>query len=226
MRTPPPGVGETHATDGRPIGARARATRRRLLDETARLLGRRGVTEVTVVEITRSVGTSPATFYQYFNDVDDAILHLASEVGERELDLIDLISDEWTGDRGFSRALAFVDAYADFWTEHRGVLRVRNLKSEEGDPRFQEVRSRSSIPMAEALGRLVRDGIERGRLSPTLDPFATGGAMLGMIERLFVYQKAFRQHGSTDTDIRLTLATVLHQVLAEPGWRGAPGTPR
>ena len=65
------------ASDGRVIGERAQRTRRRLLDATAALLDERGALGLRVVDITRSVGTSPATFYQYFSDVEEAILVLA-----------------------------------------------------------------------------------------------------------------------------------------------------
>ena len=67
------------ASDGRVIGARAHQTRRRLLDATAKLLEERGALGLRVVDITREVGTSPATFYQYFPDVEEAILVLADE---------------------------------------------------------------------------------------------------------------------------------------------------
>jgi AcrR family transcriptional regulator len=194
--------------DGRAIGDRARATRRRLLDETARLLELRGLLDLKVVEVTRAVGTSPATFYQYFTDVDDAILALAAEAGERERELIALISPTWSGPGGFDLIVEFVERYHQFWSAHRSVVRTRNLKAEEGDPRYQRVRSRSSIPMAEAFGGIARAGIESGRVSAMLDPFATGGAMLGMIERLFAYEEVFGRRGSSVDDLNSTLATI------------------
>lgn len=200
-----------HTVDGRAIGKRAKATRRRLLDETARLLDLHGVLDLKVVEIARAVGTSSATFYQYFADVDDAILALAGEVGERERELIGLINDTWAEPGGFDLVVEFVDRYHRFWSDHRGVLRVRNLKAEEGEPRFERIRSRSSIPMAEALGALVRSDGNAGQAG--LDPFATGGAMLGMIERLFVYQDVFDRCGSSVDDLKSTLATILYRTL-------------
>jgi len=73
------------AVDGRPLGRRAQQTRRQLLDATRALLELHGVRDLRVVEIARKVGTSPATFYQYFRDVEDAVLVLAAEAGS-ELD--------------------------------------------------------------------------------------------------------------------------------------------
>lgn len=210
---------QEQAADGRVIGARARATRRRLLDQTAELLDRNGVLDLKVVDVTRAIGTSPATFYQYFTDVDDAILTLAEEAGEHERALVEHLTDDWTGPDGFECALTFVDAYRRYWNGHRGILRVRNLKAEEGDRRFRAVRRNASVPMVEAMAEMVRHGIEAGRLSPSLDPFATGAAMLAMLERLLVYQVGLGRIGSTVSDLRLTLATVLYQTLADPASR-------
>ena len=81
------------ASDGRVIGARAHRTRRRLLDATAKLLEERGALGLRVVDITREVGTSPATFYQYFPDVEEAILVLADEATDDIESLADLHPD-------------------------------------------------------------------------------------------------------------------------------------
>ena len=72
---------DVFAADGRVIGSRALVTRRKLLDATAKLLQEQGILDLRVVDISRDVGSSPATFYQYFNDVDEAILELAKEAG-------------------------------------------------------------------------------------------------------------------------------------------------
>src|SRR6266508_4546963 len=53
---------EAVALDGRPLGKRGAATRRRLLDATARLLESHGVRDLRVVDIAREVGTPPATW--------------------------------------------------------------------------------------------------------------------------------------------------------------------
>src|SRR5918993_854314 len=67
-------TGAWRASDGRVPGRRGRATRRRLLDQTAAMLRERSYRDVTVIEIARAAGTSPATFYQYFADVEAAVL--------------------------------------------------------------------------------------------------------------------------------------------------------
>lgn len=201
------------AADGRVIGSRAQATRRRLLDATAKLLKDQGVLELKVVDVTREVGTSPATFYQYFADVDAAILALAEEAGENEHPLLAHLSNGWDGPHGLDQARAFVDEYVEYWRDHHAVLRMRNLKAEEGDKDFRRARSTANLLVIEAMVTMVRDSQAAGRLPDTLEPFATAAAMLAMIERLLAYQNELGRRGTSKVELRETLATILYRTL-------------
>ena len=92
------------ALDGRPLGKRGAATRRRLLDATARLLESDGVRDLRVVDIAREVGTSPATFYQYFRSVDEAVLVLADELAEELHPVAELLDTPRNGKGGLDAA--------------------------------------------------------------------------------------------------------------------------
>ena len=63
-------VQQLRASDGRVPGRRGRATREKLLSCTAQLLEKNSYRDLKVIDIARCAGTSPATFYQYFNDVE------------------------------------------------------------------------------------------------------------------------------------------------------------
>jgi AcrR family transcriptional regulator len=204
------------AADGRVIGSRAQATRRRLLDATTKLLRTHGVLELKVVDITREAGTSPATFYQYFADVDAVLLALAEAAGENEQALLGLLASDWDGADGAARARAFVDAYMGYWLDHQAVLRIRNLKAEEGNRDFRRARTRAALPLIEAVAAMVERGQSAGRLDESLDPFATAAAMLAMMERLLAYQKELGQRGTSREALRQTLAGIMVQVLAGP----------
>ena len=52
---------------------------------------------IPVVEITRRVGTSAATFYHYFEDVEEAALALAEQAAEEMPALVALIDGSWRG---------------------------------------------------------------------------------------------------------------------------------
>src|SRR6478736_4090597 len=94
------------AIDGRALGSRGARTRRRLLDATAGLLETHGIRDLRVVDIARRVETSPATFYQYFRDVEDAVLALASEVGESTAPLLAVLAGPWDADGALDSARA------------------------------------------------------------------------------------------------------------------------
>jgi AcrR family transcriptional regulator len=100
------------ALDGRELGLRGAATRRRLLDATAELLQHHGVRELRVVDIARSVGTSPATYYQYFRDVDEAVIVLADEVGTNEvMPIAQLFEQVWDSSTGLDIARQLVRSF-------------------------------------------------------------------------------------------------------------------
>jgi len=206
-------VNEVLAADGRVIGTRAQHTRRRLLETTARLLSERGVMELKVVDVTREVGTSPATFYQYFADVDAAILALADEATEQERPLVDHLSGGLGGPDGPVRARDFVDAYLKFWDEHHAVLRIRNLKAEEGDRRFRDARRKSNVTMVEAMAVSVREGRAARRVSNEIDPFAAGSAMVAMVERLLAYEIGLERRGLTRERLADTITAIIYQTL-------------
>lgn len=202
------------AADGRVIGSRAKATRLRLLDAAAKLLRNHGVLELKVVDITREAGTSPATFYQYFADVDAVLLALAETAGENEKALLPLFSSDWDGPDGNARARAFVDAYMGYWNDHQAVLRSRNLKAEEGDSDFRRSRRRAALPLIQAMAAQVEKSQLAGRVDESLEPFATAAAMMAMLERLLAYQHELAQRGTTREALRETLAGILHRTLA------------
>ncbi len=200
------------ATDGRTIGPRARATRRRLLDATARLLERDGLFDVRLVDITQDVGASPATFYQYFTDIDDALLALSDDVVEASAELVSLLANAWTPDDE-DQVRDFVGHYVAYWDEHGPVLRARNLKAEEGDERFREKRRETQVPMLRSLAAMVRASAKAGRLSTDIDPVATAAAMLAMLERLVSYRQGLELRGTSAKATEATLARILFQTV-------------
>jgi AcrR family transcriptional regulator len=199
--------------DGRVLGARAESTRNRLLEATAKLLNEQGVLELKIVDITREVGSSPATFYQYFVDVDAALLALADQATADETPLVSHLRSGWDGEDGLQRAGEFIDAYTEFWDSHNAVLRVRNLKAEEGDKAFREVRSKAHLLVTDAMVKMVQDAQKAGRLSESIDPFVTAVAMLAIIERLLPYRTEIARRGPDAAALRTTMAELLYHSL-------------
>ena len=203
----------TLGADGRVLGTRAESTRSKLLEATAKLLTEQGVLELKIVDITRDVGSSPATFYQYFVDVDAALLALAEQATHDETPLVSHLSTGWEGDDGLARAGEFIDAYTQFWDDHSAVLRVRNLKAEEGDPKFREVRSKANLLVIDAMMKMVVQAQQAGRLPDTINPFVTATAMIAMVERLLPYRNEIARRGATAVALRDTVTMLLYRSL-------------
>ena len=199
--------------DGRVLGTRAESTRTRLLEATSKLLAESGVLDLKIVDITREVGSSPATFYQYFVDVDAALLALAEQATNDEQPLVSHLQNGWDAEDGLTRAGEFVDAYTTFWDDHNAVLRVRNLKAEEGDVAFREARSKAHLLVIKAMTTMVEEAQADGRLPTTIHPFVTATAMIAIIERLLPYRNEIARRGAPNKALRDTVALLLYRSL-------------
>jgi AcrR family transcriptional regulator len=206
---------ETRTLDqsGRPLGPRALHTRQRLLDATERLLGERSVRDISVVEIARKAGTSPATFYQYFKDVSDATLRLAEQAAEEMPAVLELIDGSWRGQRGLDTARAIVEAFVRHWDAHRAVLLVRNLAADEGDRRFTKVRRQALAPVLDHLARKVSESQESGRIAADVHPYAAAAALASILERLSAYHREIEYFGATREHLVETCARILFQTV-------------
>jgi AcrR family transcriptional regulator len=177
-----------------------------LLDATAGLLESNTYRDLKVVDIARVAGTSPATFYQYFADVEEAVLALAEEVeSEAGTTLAALVTDRvWTGAEGWSAALALADGFVRTWERYRSVLRVIDLATDEGDQRFRAVRTRLLGAPAEELVSLLR---ERGE--PAADAHAEAGVLVSMLAHVAAHRAGLEQWGATRGGLRESMARVV-----------------
>jgi AcrR family transcriptional regulator len=201
---------DARALDGRTIGKRGAVTRRRLLDATAALLADRGVLELRVVDIARAVGTSSSTYYQYFRDVDEAVLELADEIGRRDVEPLARVLDEpWNAAQGLERARALVDRFIHVWDDHSAVLRTRNLAAQEGDQRFRETRNRTNRPFLEGFAAQVRAHQAEGRIAPDLSPMAAAAALMALIERMAAFHSDLVSLGVSRDDVVETTARIV-----------------
>jgi AcrR family transcriptional regulator len=200
------------AIDGRPLGRRAQLTRRRLLDATRQLLEAEGIRDLRVVDIAREVGTSPATFYQYFRDVEEAVLVLAEEVGEELHPLIELLEEPWRGRAGLDAARQLVDGFISYWDRERAVLRIRNLAAEEGDGRFRDVRIRTLGAITQRLQAQIEANQQADRVPSELSPYAAAAGLVAMMERMAAYHLDLEPK-TTRGEIVETVSRIIHQTV-------------
>jgi AcrR family transcriptional regulator len=198
---------------GRTLGPRAAETRQRLLDATEELLATRRLRDLRVIDVARRVGTSPATFYQYFEDLEAAVLELAERAALEMPPIVAEIRGAFDAGQGLPRARRIVEAFITHWDAHRAVLRVRNLASEEGDARFIGVRRRVHGPVIEALAEQVRHSQAAGRVVAEIHPYAAAAALAAILERLAAYHPELRAFGVTREHLVETSARILLRTL-------------
>jgi len=171
-------AGATQHVDqsGRPLGPRALQTRQRILEATVELLEEKAMRDLRVIDIARRIGTSPATFYQYFKDVEDVVLHLAAEASEQTPQIVELIEGDWRGRAGHERARCLADLVIQHWERYAPILRVRNNASDEGDDRFRRVRLRAMMPIVYAFEKAIRRAHEESEEARAAAQSAARGA--------------------------------------------------
>lgn len=195
------------------LGPRALKTRQRLLDATAQLLGERSVLDIAVVEIARKAETSPATFYHYFKDVDEAALALAEQAAEEMPAVVGLIDASWRGREGLETARSLVRAFMEHWSEHHAVLLIRNLSADKGDRRFQKIRRDALAPVLDHLASRIEEAQADGRVSKEQHPYAAAAALASILESISAHAGELQRSDVTRDALLETCARILHQVI-------------
>jgi AcrR family transcriptional regulator len=202
---------DASTTTGRTPGRRGRATRERLLKCTAELLEKTSYRDLSVVDIADCAGTSPATFYQYFPDVQEAILALAGDLTSEAAEVTTLIrNSKWSGKAGSQSSLELVDEFLALWERHRPVLRVVELATAEGDLRFQNVRTHFLNEITKALRDVIAEFKRRGRHPQQLNAMAHAGVLVSMLAHVAAHRYGFEFWGIRTQAIRDSSARLLH----------------
>jgi AcrR family transcriptional regulator len=215
---------ELRAVDGRVPGRRGLATRQRLLAATRAQLSVDTYRDLRVVDIAREAGTSPATFYQYFSDVTEAVLALCEDLtaaGRARLsDLVE--TGSWEGQSGWVAAKAIAGGFVSFWEEHWPLMRVMELTSAEGDPRFRMLRT----SLLNEFTRLLAQTLE-ARGSGRAEPMATASVLVSMLVHVSAHQSGFGEYGISAAELVEAMAAIVFTTVtgdAPPGRRrGAVG---
>jgi AcrR family transcriptional regulator len=202
------------AVDGRVPGRRGLATRQRLVECTIDLLATTPYRDLKVTDITRAAGTSPATFYQYFVDIEAILLAVAEQTVEEGRQLASLISGKpWKGAAGVTSAEGLVDGFLEFWRDHRSTLRVVDLLSTEGDKRFRHQRVLMLNSMTNALATEITElqSDETG-----VEPMAMAGALVGMLVNLAGHRGGFEAWDIRFDEVREAMVRLIYWGVTGP----------
>jgi AcrR family transcriptional regulator len=201
---------QVRTVDGRIAGRRGQATRSRLLECLLEMLESSSYRDVTVIDVARLAGTSPATFYQYFPDIQAAVLELGGDVVREAGALKDLVADQnWTGKAGAAAAAQLVDGFLDFWRAHEAALRVIDLAAAEGDRRFARLRLKLLNNVVGALTDSIGDLQKSGKLDREVPAAAISGVLVTLLAASAAHTKAFESWSVKENDLRTTLTRLV-----------------
>lgn len=198
--------------DGRVPGRRGRATRQRLLEQTAVMLEAGSYRDLKVVDIARSAGMSPASFYQYFPDVETAILVLAEEMSrDGSSTLSALVRDgSWRGRAALDTSQELVAGIMQFWDTHRAVMRVIDLATDEGDQRFRKIRTALLNELTNELASVIDSTARTGRVPADLDSMATAGVLVSMLAHVAAHRFGFEFWGIRTDDLERSMTRIVY----------------
>lgn len=204
-------TGQVRTVDGRVAGRRGQATRQKLLDCLGEMLSTSPYRDVKVIDVARKAGTSPATFYQYFPDVEGAVLEIAEEMAKEGAGLTELVSGRsWAGKSGATAADELVDGFLSFWRKHDAILRVVDLGAAEGDKRFYKIRMKILNSVTNSLTDAIKELQSKGRYDKDVHPAAVAGSLVAMLAAVAAHQKGFQSWGVKQADLKPSLALLVH----------------
>ncbi|MEU7407731.1 TetR family transcriptional regulator [Streptomyces sp. NPDC042638] len=197
--------------DGRVAGRRGQATRQKLLDCLSEMLSSSPYRDVKVIDVARKAGTSPATFYQYFPDVEGAVLEIAEQMATEGAGLTELLEGRtWTGKAGWQTAQELVDGFLEFWRRNDAILRVVDLGAAEGDKRFYKIRMKILNSVNNSLADSIAELQSKGRVDKDVNPAAVAGALVAMLAAVASHQKGFSSWGVKQAELKPNLALLVH----------------
>ncbi|MEU3958941.1 TetR family transcriptional regulator [Streptomyces buecherae] len=204
-------TGQVRTVDGRVAGRRGQATRQKLLDCLSEMLSSSPYRDVKVIDVARKAGTSPATFYQYFPDVEGAVLEIAEETAQEGAGLTDLVAGHsWAGKSGWQSAEELVDGFLSFWRKNDAILRVVDLGAAEGDKRFYKIRMKLINAVTSSLADSVKELQAKGKVDKDVSPAAVAGSLVAMLAAVAAHQKGFQSSGVKQAELKTNLALLVH----------------
>jgi AcrR family transcriptional regulator len=215
-------------TSGRVPGERGRQTRQRLLDATVELLTTTSWRAVKVTDIARRARTSPATFYQYFGNVEEAVRLLAEGVVDQAAKVAEMVGGDWSREGSWNTACTFTEGFLAYWEDNRAVFRVIDLANEEGDAQLRGIRVRALNAVTIALAQVIARCSPAptgppgtGTASPAgSDPMAVAGTLVTMFASVSAHRYGFEFWGIRTRNLVDTQARMLHWAVTG---RAGPG---
>lgn len=180
----------------RPITARGRATRERIVTAASELIGTRGVAETSLDDVIERAGASKSQLYHYFEDRAALLRAVIDHNTEQVLGDLGRVDDSWNAIR------AWLDSMVDLQVERAGCggCPIGTLV-----PQLAETDERARLALADSFTRweaYLRDGLramqDNGKLVRRADPDALATATMASIQGGLLLTQTRRDPGQLE----------------------------
>ena len=195
------------------LGKKAQETRRSLMQAARRLLDIVSPLGLTAAAISKEAGTSAATFYVYFNNVEDILWALCDAISEDTTNLFPSADFLRTPERLDEDAMAFVSGYGEIWARHGPLLLFRNLEADRGNRRFGLLVTRIALPiLCELTDRIIEAAGPDGPVTRS-DANAEAVVLVAAIDRIAAAIQLYPEDSITPETLLRAEARVLARML-------------
>lgn len=206
------------SADGQPLGARGLRTRERILEVIASLIREHGLRGLKLADVAQQVGFSPPAFYQYFNDMDEAILAMCKDVSE-QVPTFEFSKDDWSdGNAWADGTRPFVSSFFEYWDRNRAVLQSRNISVNEGDERFRNIRDEAFRPMIDALMTAIEAAKQKGLVAEGISSRSLAASLVLMLDRIgMLSPRLIEPYGEQSHDLVEAVVYIFDRVIGVEG---------
>ena len=153
-----------------------------IIDAALKVFSEKEYQDATISEITKLVGISEATMYEYFSSKEDLLFAIPGKITAEAIDFIEQILPYIRGAEGKIKAI--VQNYLTVCQNNPEytslvMLQLKTNKNFRLTEAFKIIRKGSRI-----LLDCIREGIEDGTFKSTTDPYLEKAIILGTIEHL------------------------------------------
>jgi len=127
-------------------------TRKKLVDATLALSAEKGLASLSLREVSKEAGITPAAFYRHFHDMEELGLVLIVEVGQGLRQLLREARRQ-VAKGGGSGVRASVEAFLGYIAENQNLFRVLQGERQGSSPAFRKA-------LFSELGRFIEDVAE------------------------------------------------------------------
>ncbi|WP_174275255.1 TetR/AcrR family transcriptional regulator [Sphingomonas bacterium] len=212
--------------DGQPLGNKGMDTRRSLIEAARRLMHRVSPFQITATAISKEANTAPATFYVYFNGVEDVLWALCDLVTEDTAHLFLDPAFLRRPDRLEIDALDLVKGYSAIWSKHSVILSYRNLEADRGNGRFNLLLTRTGLPIMQGLCDRILKAAPADRPIRPRDANAEAVVIVAAMDRLSAAVLLYPEQSVMPGVLHEAVARMIVRSLRYPIVEGIPSGER